>query len=129
MPNLVLSLVLAYSKVNLHVCHGFGSLISQIQPQFKVSKSCKETGDTMGFQQHGKGEVGLSGITLGSKNEYKRMHSELPEGDDDVLQQEARRNSTRKYVIACATFASLNNVLLGYGMLDLLRLLPFFCDS
>jgi len=72
----------------------------------------------MGFQQHGNRELGLSAIALGSKNEYKRMHSELPEGDDDVLQQEARRNSTRKYVIACATFASLNNVLLGYGMLD-----------
>ncbi|KAK8469571.1 hypothetical protein PHAVU_005G105000 [Phaseolus vulgaris] len=70
----------------------------------------------MGFQQHGNREVGLSGIALGSKNEYKRMHSELPEGDDDVLQQEARRKSTRKYVIACATFASLNNVLLGYDV-------------
>jgi len=80
----------------------------------------------MGFQQHGNREVGLSGIALGSKNEYKRMHSELPEGDDDVLQQEARRKSTRKYVIACATFASLNNVLLGYGMLDSLSLLLFF---
>jgi len=62
-------------------------------------------------------EVGLSGITLGTKNKYKRMNSELPEGYDDVLHQEARRNSTRKYVIACAFFASLNNVLLGYGML------------
>ncbi|XP_029129625.1 probable polyol transporter 4 isoform X2 [Cajanus cajan] len=67
----------------------------------------------MGFQQHGNREVGLS---LGTKNKYKRMNSELREGYDDVLHQEDRRNSTRKYVIACAIFASLNNVLLGYDV-------------
>ncbi|KAJ1434563.1 Sugar/inositol transporter [Sesbania bispinosa] len=70
----------------------------------------------MGFQEHGNGEVGFSGIPLGAKNKYKRMNSELPEDYDDVLHQEARRITTRKYVTACAIFASLNNVLLGYDV-------------
>lgn len=69
----------------------------------------------MGFQENGDGEMGLSGIPLGAKNKYTRMNSELPEDSDDVLHQQDRRNSTRKYVLACAIFASLNNVLLGYG--------------
>lgn len=75
----------------------------------------------MMFQENGNGEMGLSAIPLGAKNKYRRMDSQLPEdNDDDVLHQQQRedkRNSTRKYVIACAIFASLNNVLLGYGML------------
>ena len=85
----------------------------------------------MGFQENGNGEMGLemAGIPLGAKNKYKRMNSELNEDNDDVLsqqQQEERRNSTRKYVLACAIFASLNNVLLGYGMLALKSL--WFCQ-
>ncbi|KAI4322655.1 hypothetical protein L6164_022328 [Bauhinia variegata] len=73
----------------------------------------------MGFQENGNGEMGLSGIPLGAKSKYKRMDSEFLEECDDVLQQqqlEDRRNSTRKYVFACAIFASLNNVLLGYDV-------------
>ncbi|XP_027342839.1 probable polyol transporter 4 [Abrus precatorius] len=70
----------------------------------------------MGFQQHGNGQVGLSGTPLGTHNKYKRMNSELAEDYDDVLHQQARRISTRKYVIACAISASLNNVLLGYDV-------------
>ena len=75
----------------------------------------------MGFQENGNGEMGMSGIPLGVKNKYKRMNSELPEDNDDVLHQQQvdeRRSSTRKYVLACAIFASLNNVLLGYGMFE-----------
>ncbi|OIW08381.1 hypothetical protein TanjilG_03057 [Lupinus angustifolius] len=71
----------------------------------------------MGFQENGNGDLGLSGIPLGTKNKYKRMNSEFADDNDDVWQQqEDRRNSTRKYVIACAIFASLNNVLLGYDV-------------
>ncbi|KAI4333980.1 hypothetical protein L6164_018724 [Bauhinia variegata] len=73
----------------------------------------------MGFQESGNGEMGLSGIPLGGKNKYKRMDSEFLEEYDDVLQQqqkEDRSNSTKKYVLACAVFASLNNVLLGYDV-------------
>lgn len=71
------------------------------------------------FQENGNGEMGLSGIPLGTKNKYKRMNSHLVDDNDDVLHQqqlEDKRNSTRKYVIACAIFASLNNVLLGYDV-------------
>lgn len=71
------------------------------------------------FQENGNGEMGLSGIPLGTKNKYKRMNSQLVDDNDDVLHQqqlEDKRNSTRKYVIACAIFASLNNVLLGYDV-------------
>jgi len=75
----------------------------------------------MGFQENGNGDMGMSGIPLGAKNKYKRMNSELPDDNDDVLlqqQQEERRSSTRNYVLACAIFASLNNVLLGYGKIE-----------
>lgn len=75
----------------------------------------------MGNKENGNGEVGLSGIHLGSKNKYRRMDSELTDdgGFDEASlqkqQQEERRRTTRKYVFACAVFASLNSVLLGYG--------------
>lgn len=58
------------------------------------------------------------GDKLGSKNKYRRMDSDLKE-DGDVpldLQQLDRSKSTRKYVFACAVFASLNSVLLGYDV-------------
>ncbi|KAJ0052253.1 hypothetical protein Pint_02219 [Pistacia integerrima] len=64
----------------------------------------------VGVQENGSGE-------MGRKNKYKRMDSELTEFDDDNLQlHEDRKNTTRKYVLACAVFASLNNVLLGYDV-------------
>ncbi|KAG5114411.1 hypothetical protein JHK82_037680 [Glycine max] len=89
---------------------------TQIQTQSqRLLKATQKQRANMGFQQ-GNAEVGLSGITFGTKNKYKRMNSELPEGCDDVLHQEARRNSTWKYVIACAFYASLNNLLLGYDV-------------
>lgn len=71
-----------------------------------------------GIQENGGGEMGLGGLPLGAKNKYRRMDSELTDYDGDSEQQhqlENKRSSTRKYVFACAVFASLNNVLLGYG--------------
>lgn len=71
-----------------------------------------------GVQENGHGEMGLSDFPLGSKNKYKRMDSEFTDyddGDNDHYQLEKRKKSTRKYVFGCAVFASLNNVLLGYG--------------
>ncbi|PPD87223.1 hypothetical protein GOBAR_DD15840 [Gossypium barbadense] len=69
----------------------------------------------VGVQGDGNGEMALS---LGSKNKYKRMDSELSDDfEDDASHhhhQLERKKSTRKYVLACAIFASLNNVLLGY---------------
>lgn len=43
-------------------------------------------------------------------NKYKKMTSEL-QNDEDLTSK-----STRRYVIACAFFASLNSVLLGYDV-------------
>jgi hypothetical protein len=74
----------------------------------------KEMG-LVGVQENGNGEVGLS---IGTKNKYRRMDSEVTEDFDDGSHhhhQEKRSSSTRKYVLACAIFASLNSVLLGYG--------------
>ncbi|KAF5745973.1 polyol transporter 4 [Tripterygium wilfordii] len=72
----------------------------------------------VGVQENGRTEMGLAGVSLGSKNKYRRMDSELPEDGDDASHHvyQDRRSSTRKYVIACAVFASLNNVLLGYDV-------------
>lgn len=73
----------------------------------------------VGVQENGNGEMGLSSLPLGSKNKYRKMNSELREDYDDASHQqhqEDRNNSTRKYVLACAVFASLNSVLLGYGI-------------
>ncbi|KAI3502215.1 hypothetical protein L1887_30247 [Cichorium endivia] len=77
----------------------------------------------MGVQENGSGDMGMSGVPLGSKNKYRRMDSELNDYSDDDLEvvpykqtQQERSKSTRKYVFACAVFASLNNVLLGYDV-------------
>ncbi|KAK1368579.1 putative polyol transporter 4 [Heracleum sosnowskyi] len=62
----------------------------------------------MEIQENGKGG-----------NKYRRMDSviiheeDLANGDFD---QQQRRNNTKRYVIACAVFASLNSVLLGYDV-------------
>lgn len=69
--------------------------------------------------ENGNGEKG--GVALGSRNKYRRMDSEMSEDLDDGSHhhhhaQQDRSSSTRKYVFACAIFASLNNVLLGYDV-------------
>lgn len=74
----------------------------------------------MGTQENGSKEMRLS---LGGNNKYKRMDSQMTNDDtfgedyDSVSHQRQmeRRKTTRKYVFACSVFASLNNVLLGYG--------------
>ncbi|CAK9151337.1 unnamed protein product [Ilex paraguariensis] len=75
----------------------------------------------VGIQENGNGKMELSGVPnpLGIKNKYRRMDSELTEyGDEDLSNhhQKERSKSTRKYVFACAVFASLNSVLLGYDV-------------
>ncbi|VFQ93846.1 unnamed protein product [Cuscuta campestris] len=79
----------------------------------------------VGQQENGNVEMGISDYTLGRKNKYKRMDdydgsNVVVDDDDDPShhhhQLEKRRNSTKKYVFACAVFASLNNVLLGYDV-------------
>ncbi|XP_065875182.1 probable polyol transporter 4 [Euphorbia lathyris] len=63
----------------------------------------------MGLQENGNLEVGAG------KNKYKRMDSDFIEDFDGEIGKE-RRRSTRTYVLACAVFASLNSVLLGYDV-------------
>ncbi|VFQ61805.1 unnamed protein product [Cuscuta campestris] len=79
----------------------------------------------VGQQENGNVEMGISDYTLGRKNKYKRMDDYDGSNDDDDddddpshhhHQLERRRNRTKKYVFACAVFASLNNVLLGYDV-------------
>nr|GEZ11254.1 probable polyol transporter 4 [Tanacetum cinerariifolium]GEZ25283.1 probable polyol transporter 4 [Tanacetum cinerariifolium] len=76
----------------------------------------------MGVQENGSGDMGMSSVPLGSKNKYRRMDSEYANDDVDLevvpykQTQQERSSSTRKYVFACAVFASLNNVLLGYDV-------------
>ncbi|XP_048141563.1 probable polyol transporter 4 isoform X1 [Rhodamnia argentea] len=55
------------------------------------------------------------------KNKYRRMDSDFAEEDDGAnvesrRQQEIKPSDTQKYVFACALFASLNSVLLGYDV-------------
>lgn len=56
-----------------------------------------------------------SEFQLGSKNKYKRMKSEVTEEEEEDGSFSKENRDTRKYVFACAIFASLNSVLLGYG--------------
>ncbi|CDP14766.1 unnamed protein product [Coffea canephora] len=67
-------------------------------------------------------DMEISVLPLGTKNKYKRMDSQLTDGGDDDSHHQAelenRRKTTRKFVFACAVFASLNNVLLGYGKIS-----------
>lgn len=62
------------------------------------------------------------GTEMGLKSNYERMDSREEEEDEDLeVKWMQRRRDTKKYVYACAMFASLNSILLGYG-----KLLPFF---
>ncbi|XP_015065733.1 probable polyol transporter 4 isoform X1 [Solanum pennellii] len=61
----------------------------------------------MGIQENGNGGV----------LKYKRMDSDGMEEDVAVLCEDKRNDmSSRKYVLVCAIFASLNSVLLGYDV-------------
>lgn len=68
----------------------------------------------MGLQGNGISGDGSSGIVLGIKNKYTKMDSEITEAD--AHDQRDRINNTKKFVFACAVFASLNSVLLGYDV-------------
>ncbi|KAG5104653.1 hypothetical protein JHK82_041623 [Glycine max] len=65
-------------------------------------------------QENGNGNGdGISEIPLGTKTKYIKMTSD-PVEEDEVLQ--SRKYETKKYIFACAVFASLNSVLLGYDV-------------
>ncbi|PIN01174.1 putative transporter (major facilitator superfamily) [Handroanthus impetiginosus] len=73
----------------------------------------------MGLQENGIGNGSLGG------KKYKRMDSYATEEDEDVPVSDSRlfqgngdkkNSSSSGYVMACAVFASLNSVLLGYDV-------------
>ncbi|XP_057431977.1 probable polyol transporter 4 isoform X2 [Lotus japonicus] len=64
------------------------------------------------------GLVGVQGNGgVGSKTKYIRMTSDLTEAEEeDEGGLQTSNYDTKKYIIACAIFASLNSVLLGYDI-------------
>lgn len=64
--------------------------------------------------------MGYQQLILGNKSKYQRMDSEIGDQcNDDLSDQNFKKdiaNKSRKYVMACAFFASLNSVLLGYDV-------------
>lgn len=72
----------------------------------------------VGVQGNGNvnGDLMISEIPLGTKTKYIRMTSDLTEAEEeDEGGLQTSNYDTKKYIIACAIFASLNSVLLGYG--------------
>ncbi|PIA28363.1 hypothetical protein AQUCO_07100029v1 [Aquilegia coerulea] len=70
----------------------------------------------VGFQENGNDD---DVIMLTKKNKYQRMDMEFTEEEEAYNQQQKqllRNKTTQKYVFACAVFASLNSVLLGYDV-------------
>ncbi|KAJ7968517.1 Polyol transporter like [Quillaja saponaria] len=72
----------------------------------------------MGGEENGNEERVVSGIQMGTKNKYKRMDFDVTEEDVTFSNggMTDRNHNTRKFVFACAIFASLNSVLLGYDV-------------
>ncbi|GMH12077.1 hypothetical protein Nepgr_013918 [Nepenthes gracilis] len=70
-----------------------------------------------GLQESANGD-GLSSADLGKRNKYRRVEFDLPEDycASDNLREGEGVNRNGKYVLACAFFASLNSVLLGYDV-------------
>ncbi|KAI4296689.1 hypothetical protein L6164_036630 [Bauhinia variegata] len=68
----------------------------------------------VGGQDTGKGRGnGVSEIPLGTKIKYLRMDSDIT---DEEMSLPNEKHNSGKYVFACAIFASLNSVLLGYDV-------------
>ena len=73
----------------------------------------------VGGEENGNGER-VGEVHIGSKNKYKRMDSDFVEEDlasyNDGMEMTRKNSNSKKFVFLCAIFASLNSVLLGYGM-------------
>ncbi|XP_052110888.1 probable polyol transporter 4 isoform X2 [Arachis duranensis] len=70
----------------------------------------------VGVQENGDGNGDvLSEISLGTKPKYTRMDSDLDEAEEEELPS-SNKHDSKKYIMACAVFASLNSVLLGYDV-------------
>ncbi|KAJ1694483.1 hypothetical protein LUZ63_011181 [Rhynchospora breviuscula] len=77
----------------------------------------------MGLAEEAMGNGGGLGriSRLGAKQKYVRMDAQIPEettGEENPngTKESDRIKQSRRYVIACAIFASLNSVLLGYDV-------------
>lgn len=69
-----------------------------------------------GVQENGNGNGDvISEIPLGTKTKYIRMNSDHIEAEEDEEDLATKKHDSNKYIFACAIFASLNSVLLGYG--------------
>ena len=73
----------------------------------------------VGGEENGNGER-VGEVHIGSKNKYKRMDSDFVEEDlalyNDGMEMTRKNSNSKKFVFLCAIFASLNSVLLGYGL-------------
>ncbi|KAJ3671514.1 hypothetical protein LUZ60_007593 [Juncus effusus] len=58
----------------------------------------------------------VSSMEIGSESKYNRMGSEEEDDEDLEVRWVQRRRDTKKYVYACALFASFNSILLGYDV-------------
>ena len=56
---------------------------------------------------------GISKLLPSGKERYMRVDEDLARASDE--NETGRKSSTKKFVFACAIFASLNSILLGYG--------------
>ncbi|KAK4485200.1 hypothetical protein RD792_007825 [Penstemon davidsonii] len=57
----------------------------------------------------------------GGFRKYRRMDSNVEEDENENENVIKNKNNSSKYVMACAIFASLNSVLLGYVTFEVLR--------
>ncbi|XP_068652194.1 probable polyol transporter 4 [Aristolochia californica] len=57
-----------------------------------------------------------NGDTFSKYSKYQKMGTDLKEEDEEIQNRQSKSLSSNKYVLACAIFASLNSVLLGYDV-------------
>ncbi|TYI64425.1 hypothetical protein E1A91_D09G087700v1 [Gossypium mustelinum] len=55
-------------------------------------------------------------IMLSDNNNNNKLQPKMAKDEDDIVNVKNIRDDMRKYVVACAIFASLNSVLLGYDV-------------
>lgn len=67
----------------------------------------------VGIQENGNGNGETCEVPLGTKTKYIRMDSDLTDAEEAFP---TNNPETKKFVFACAIFASLNSVLLGYDV-------------
>lgn len=72
------------------------------------------------------------GFEKNGKQQYVRMDSDAAQEEVDHPKKGSAKdvnNDSRKFVFACAIFASLNSVLLGYGLCFFILIFQCFSSS